>query len=90
MVAADTQELGAARRCDGEAMNDGCPPLDAALRRTTASGPRGFTTLVVDTGRDPLVGATAAGPAGGEVLGMLALAVHGRLLVDRLSMMIFT
>ena len=55
-----------------------------------SSGPRGFTTLVVDTGRDPLVGATAAGPAGGEVLGMLALAVHGRLLVDRLSMMIFT
>jgi hypothetical protein len=31
-----------------------------------------------DTGRDPLDGAATAGPAGGEVLGMLALAVYGR------------
>ena len=52
-------------------------------------GLRGLTTLVVDSGRDPLVGVTAAGPAGGEVLGMLALPVHGRVPVDRLSMMIF-
>ena len=71
-------------------MIDGCLPLDAPLRRTTVRGPRGFTTLVVDTGRDPLDGATTAGPAGGEVLGMLAPAVHGRVLVDRQSRMIFT
>ena len=52
-----------------------------------SSGPRGFTTLVVDTGRDPPVGAS---PAGGEVLGMLALAGHARVPVDRLRTMIFT
>jgi hypothetical protein len=32
----------------------------------------------VDTGRDPTGPGYTAGPAGGEVLGMLALAMHGR------------
>lgn len=39
-------------------------------------GNAGLVKLVVDTDRDVLVGATSAGPAGGEVLGMLTLAVR--------------
>jgi hypothetical protein len=39
---------------------------------------------------DLVVGANAAGPVGGEALGMLALAVHARAPVDRLPMMILT
>jgi pyruvate/2-oxoglutarate dehydrogenase complex dihydrolipoamide dehydrogenase (E3) component len=37
---------------------------------------RGFIKLVADGRRGVLVGATAMGPNGGEVLGLLALAVH--------------
>ena len=40
-----------------------------------------------DTGL--LVGASAAGPAGGEVLGALAVAVHGRVPLERLRHMIY-
>lgn len=39
------------------------------------AGNEGFIKLVVDTSRDVLVGATSAGPTGGEVLGALAVAV---------------
>jgi pyruvate/2-oxoglutarate dehydrogenase complex dihydrolipoamide dehydrogenase (E3) component len=39
------------------------------------AGNDGFIKLVVDSGRDVLVGATSAGPTGGEVLGALAVAV---------------
>jgi pyruvate/2-oxoglutarate dehydrogenase complex dihydrolipoamide dehydrogenase (E3) component len=39
-------------------------------------GGDGFITVVEDADRGVLVGATSAGPAGGEVLGLLALAVH--------------
>ena len=39
------------------------------------AGNDGFIKLVVDSGRDILVGATSAGPTGGEVLGALAVAV---------------
>lgn len=52
-------------------------------------GNLGLVKLVVDTDRDLLVGATAAGPAGGEVLGMLALAVHARIPVAALRSMVF-
>ena len=36
-----------------------------------------------------LVGATSAGPWGGEVLGLLAVAVHARSDTERLAQMIF-
>ena len=36
-----------------------------------------------------LVGATSVGPAGGEVLGLLALAVHARLPTRTLQSMIY-
>jgi hypothetical protein len=52
------------------------------------AGHAGLVKLVVDTGRGLLVGATAVGPAGGEVLGLLALAVHARVPVATLESMI--
>lgn len=53
------------------------------------AGNDGFIKLVADADRGILVGATSAGPAGGEVLGALALAVHARVPVPRLREMIY-
>ena len=50
-------------------------------------GADGLLKLVADAGRGVLVGATSVGPAGGEVLGMLALAVHAEVPLDRLASM---
>jgi pyruvate/2-oxoglutarate dehydrogenase complex dihydrolipoamide dehydrogenase (E3) component len=53
------------------------------------AGNEGFIELVEDRARGVLVGATAAGPNGGEVLGLLTLAVHAEVPVDRLRQMIY-
>jgi pyruvate/2-oxoglutarate dehydrogenase complex dihydrolipoamide dehydrogenase (E3) component len=53
------------------------------------AGNEGFIKLVADIDSGQLVGATAAGPNGGEVLGALAVAVHGHVPVDRLRHMIY-
>jgi pyruvate/2-oxoglutarate dehydrogenase complex dihydrolipoamide dehydrogenase (E3) component len=49
----------------------------------------GFIKLVEDAGRGVLVGATSAGPVGGEVLGALAVAVHAEVPTERLRHMIY-
>lgn len=50
----------------------------------------GFVKLMAEDGADPvLVGASAAGPYAGEVLGMLTLAVHARVPVRELKSMIY-
>lgn len=51
-------------------------------------GNDGLVKLVADAGRGVLVGATSAGPAGGEVLAALTLAVHAQIPLDRLESMI--
>jgi len=53
------------------------------------AGNEGFIKLIEDTHRGVLVGATSAGPVGGEVLGALAVAVHGRVPVADLRGMIY-
>jgi pyruvate/2-oxoglutarate dehydrogenase complex dihydrolipoamide dehydrogenase (E3) component len=53
------------------------------------AGNDGLIKLVADAGRGVLVGATSAGPAGGEVLSMLTLAVHAGIPVRRLGEMIY-
>ena len=53
------------------------------------AGNEGFIKLIVDVDRDVLVGASSAGPAGGEVLGMLALAVHAEVPVQAMRTMIY-
>ncbi|HTX62508.1 MAG TPA: NAD(P)/FAD-dependent oxidoreductase, partial [Acidimicrobiales bacterium] len=52
-------------------------------------GNSGFVKLVADRARGFLVGATTAGPMGGEVLGLVALAVHARVPTAELSRMIY-
>jgi pyruvate/2-oxoglutarate dehydrogenase complex dihydrolipoamide dehydrogenase (E3) component len=53
------------------------------------AGGDGFIKLIADARRDVLVGATSAGPAGGEVLGALVVAIHGQVPVSRLKTMIY-
>ncbi|WP_156755787.1 dihydrolipoyl dehydrogenase family protein [Actinokineospora pegani] len=52
-------------------------------------GNQGLIKLVEDADRGVLVGATAMGPGGGEVLGALAVAVHGEVPVAALRGMVF-
>ena len=53
------------------------------------AGNEGFITLVADRVRGVLVGATAMGPNGGEVLGLLVLAVHASVPIEQLRTMIY-
>lgn len=73
--------------------------VDVAVGRTSVSssargwihgpGNEGFIQLIADRDRGVLVGATAMGPNGGEVLGLLALAVHSRTPIEELRSMIY-
>ncbi|MEV0280067.1 NAD(P)/FAD-dependent oxidoreductase [Streptomyces sp. NPDC050610] len=53
------------------------------------AGNEGLVKVVEDVDRGVLVGATSAGPMGGEVLYGLAVAVHAEVPVDRLRHMIY-
>jgi pyruvate/2-oxoglutarate dehydrogenase complex dihydrolipoamide dehydrogenase (E3) component len=53
------------------------------------AGNQGFIKLVEDADRGVLVGAASAGPTGGEVLGLLTLAVHAEVPTERLRHMIY-
>jgi pyruvate/2-oxoglutarate dehydrogenase complex dihydrolipoamide dehydrogenase (E3) component len=53
------------------------------------AGNDGFIKLVEDSRRGVLVGATSAGPWGGEVLGLLSLAVHAEVPTEKLRHMIY-
>ena len=50
-------------------------------------GNDGLLKLVADAERGVLVGATSAGPSGGEVLAMLTLAVHAQVPLEQLASM---
>jgi pyruvate/2-oxoglutarate dehydrogenase complex dihydrolipoamide dehydrogenase (E3) component len=52
-------------------------------------GAQGVIKLVVDRSGGVIVGAISVGPYGGEVLGMLATAVHARVPVESLAHMIY-
>jgi pyruvate/2-oxoglutarate dehydrogenase complex dihydrolipoamide dehydrogenase (E3) component len=53
------------------------------------AGNHGIIKVVADVERGVLVGATSAGPTGGEVLSALALAVHAQVPIDTLRHMIY-
>jgi pyruvate/2-oxoglutarate dehydrogenase complex dihydrolipoamide dehydrogenase (E3) component len=53
------------------------------------AGNAGFVKLVEDANRGVLVGATSAGPNGGEVLAALVVAVHAGVPTSRLQQMIY-
>lgn len=52
-------------------------------------GNDGFIKVVMDKSTGVLVGATSMGPMGGEVLSLLALAVHAKIPVETLESMIY-
>ncbi|MFI9584239.1 dihydrolipoyl dehydrogenase family protein [Streptomyces sp. NPDC052236] len=54
------------------------------------AGNEGFVKLIEDADRGVLIGATSAGPAGGEVLYGLNVAVHAEVPVEQLRHMIYT
>jgi pyruvate/2-oxoglutarate dehydrogenase complex dihydrolipoamide dehydrogenase (E3) component len=49
----------------------------------------GLVKLVVDRDDDALVGATSVGPHGGELLGLLGVAIHARVPLSTLRTMIY-
>ncbi|WP_299058084.1 NAD(P)/FAD-dependent oxidoreductase [uncultured Nocardioides sp.] len=79
-----------AARDAGLSVRVGSTPLEASSRGFThGPGAKGVIKLVEDADRGVLVGATAAGPAGGEILGLLALAVHAQVPTATLRSMIY-
>ena len=52
-------------------------------------GNEGFIKLIVDADNDVIIGATSVGPHGGEVLGLLSLAVHAQIPIPTLKSMIY-
>ncbi|WP_137293467.1 dihydrolipoyl dehydrogenase family protein [Nocardioides dongxiaopingii] len=74
----------------GLAVRVGSTPMEQSSRGFThGPGARGLVKLVEDADRGVLVGASVVGPAGGEILGFLAVAVHAGVPVDTLRTMIF-
>ncbi|MEW2354767.1 NAD(P)/FAD-dependent oxidoreductase [Spirillospora sp. NPDC029432] len=66
------------------------PIASSARGLVHGPGNEGFVKLVEDAGRGVLVGATSAGPTGGEVLYGLNVAVHAEVPTARLEHMIYT
>jgi pyruvate/2-oxoglutarate dehydrogenase complex dihydrolipoamide dehydrogenase (E3) component len=52
-------------------------------------GNDGVIKLIIDRAEGVLVGATSVGPHGGEVLGLLSVAMHERVPLERLRHMIY-
>ena len=89
-------EVGAAGLTEAQARDRGIAVAIGATRTPTTArgwmhgpGNDGFIKLVADRHDGVLVGATATGPTGGEVLGLLTLAVHARISLDALRRMIY-
>ena len=89
-------EVGAVGQTEAQAREAGIsvatafkPVAHTARGWLHSAGNEGFIKLVVDADRDVLVGATSVGPVGGEVLGLLALAVHAAIPIATLRSMIY-
>ncbi|CNE91851.1 pyruvate/2-oxoglutarate dehydrogenase complex%2C dihydrolipoamide dehydrogenase component [Mycobacterium tuberculosis] len=75
----------------GLRVRTGTVPIASSTRgRIHGPGNEGFVKLVQDADRGVLVGATSAGPAGGEVLYGLNVAVHTETPTGVLEQMIYT
>jgi pyruvate/2-oxoglutarate dehydrogenase complex dihydrolipoamide dehydrogenase (E3) component len=74
----------------GLEVRTGSIPLEQSSRGFThGPGGHGLIKVVEDADREVLVGATAVGPAGGEILGFLAVAVHAEVPVETLRNMMY-
>ncbi|HTZ07770.1 MAG TPA: NAD(P)/FAD-dependent oxidoreductase [Acidimicrobiales bacterium] len=80
----------AAARARGLTVRTGTASIPRSARGWIhKAGNEGFVKVVEDGDRGVLVGATSAGPTGGEVLGLLTLAVHAAVAVEDLRHMIY-
>jgi pyruvate/2-oxoglutarate dehydrogenase complex dihydrolipoamide dehydrogenase (E3) component len=88
-------EVGAVGMTESEALAAGLDvvvavkQLPATFRGWLHASGGGIVKLIADRESGVLVGATAAGPHGGEMLGLLTLAVHARLPLAELRSMIY-
>jgi len=89
-------EIGAVGFTEVQARDHGLTVRTATARIPSSArgwihkaGNDGFVKLVIDSDRDLIVGATSAGPVGGEVLSALSVAVHGRVPVATMRSMIY-
>lgn len=89
-------EIGAVGLTEAQARDQNLPVRTGTVKLSNSSrgfihksGNDGFIKLVESTEWGVLVGATAAGPAGGEILGALAVAVHTEAKVTALREMIY-
>jgi pyruvate/2-oxoglutarate dehydrogenase complex dihydrolipoamide dehydrogenase (E3) component len=89
-------EIGSVGLSEEGARTQGLPVRTAVAPVSTSArgwihkaGNDGFIKLVEDSSRGVLVGATAAGPVGGEVLGLLTLAVHAAIPTETMRHMIY-
>src|SRR5215470_10213120 len=79
-----------AAREQGLAVRTGIARVSSSARGWIhKAGNDGFIKVIEDAQRGVLAGATSAGPVGGEVLGALAVAVHGQVPVADLRAMIY-
>ena len=87
-------EVGAVGYTEAQARDAGLP-IRTGITQLPASargwihkaGNDGFIKVIEDSERNILIGATSVGPAGGEVLSALQVAVHGEVPVPRLRNM---
>lgn len=89
-------EVGAVGLTEAQAREQGIDVRTGAVPMSQTSrgfvqgpGNEGIIKVVEDRRRGVLVGGTAMGPAGGEVLGALSVAVHAEVPVDTLRSMIY-
>jgi pyruvate/2-oxoglutarate dehydrogenase complex dihydrolipoamide dehydrogenase (E3) component len=89
-------EIGAVGLTEAQARDEGVDVRTGSAQVPSSArgwihkaGNTGLIKLVVDADRDVLVGATSVGPAGGEVLGALAVAVQAEVPVGTLRNMIY-
>jgi pyruvate/2-oxoglutarate dehydrogenase complex dihydrolipoamide dehydrogenase (E3) component len=89
-------EVGAVGLTEASARRDGLRVRTGLVRLPSTArgwihktGNDGFIKLVEDADRGILIGATSAGPSGGEVLSALVVAVHAEVPTDRLRQMIY-
>lgn len=89
-------EIGSVGMTEKQARDAG---IDVRVGRATVAsstrgwihgpGNEGHIKLIEDTGNGILIGATSMGPWGGEVLALLALAVHAKVPTEQLRTMIY-
>jgi pyruvate/2-oxoglutarate dehydrogenase complex dihydrolipoamide dehydrogenase (E3) component len=89
-------EIGAVGLTEAQAREQGVPVRIGTAQVASSArgwihkaGNAGFIKLVADADQRILVGATSAGPVGGEVLSALAVAVQARVPIDTLRHMIY-